>query len=65
MYRHNASGHGFGHPAKKSGNCAKDIGVVEVNWPIGQQAARKDDASKNRTKHQWTNDMSHNMIHAQ
>ena len=28
-YRQKASGRGFGHRAKKSGYCAKDIGVTE------------------------------------
>ena len=35
-YRQKASGRGLGHRAKKSGYCAKDIGVAEVDWPIGQ-----------------------------
>ena len=35
-YRQKASGHGFGHRAKKNENYAKEIEVTKVNWPIGQ-----------------------------
>ena len=33
-----------------------------VNWLIGQQAAREDDARKNRTKRRETHDMPDNLI---
>ena len=36
-YRQKASGHGFEHRAKKSGYCAKDIGVVESTDQLGNR----------------------------
>ena len=36
-YRQKASGHGLGHQAKKSGYCAKDIGVAESTGRLGNR----------------------------
>ena len=36
-YRHKASGRGLGHWAKKSGYCAKDIGVSESTGRLGNR----------------------------
>ena len=37
MYRQKASGHGFGHRAKKSSYCPKDIGVAESTGRLGNR----------------------------
>ena len=36
-YRQKASGRGLGHRAKKSGYCAKDIGVAESTGRLGNR----------------------------
>ena len=36
-YRQKASGRGLGHRTKKSGYCAKDIGVVESTSRLGNR----------------------------
>ena len=36
-YRQKASGRGLGHRAKKSGYCAKDIGVAETIGQLGNR----------------------------
>ena len=36
-YRQKASGYGLGHRAKKSGYCAKDIGVAESTGRLGNR----------------------------
>ena len=36
-YRQKASGRGLGHRAKKSGYCAKDIGVAESTGQLGNR----------------------------
>ena len=56
-YQQKASGHGFGHRAKKSGYCAKDIGVVESIGRLGNRP-------QERTMRRGTNDMRDNLINA-
>ena len=48
--RQKALCHEFRHRAQKSGHCTKEIGVTEVNMPIGQKDIKKDDAPMDWTK---------------
>ena len=53
-YRQKASGRGLGHRAKKSGYCAKDIGVAEstdrlaIGCRRGRCAEESDEASRDQ-----------------
>ena len=40
-YRQKASGRGLGHRAKKSGYCAKDIGVAESTGRLGNRPQKR------------------------
>ena len=61
-YRQKASDRRLGHRAKKSGYCAKDIGVAESTGRLGNRPQGEDDAPKNQTKRRGTNDMPDNLI---
>ena len=60
-YRQKASGSGLGHRAKKSGYCAKDIGVAESTGRLGNRHERTM-RRRIRTKRRGTNDMPDNLV---